>query len=142
MKFLAIHRDLHDLVEAIENHIAPTTRPHHWRSGRRLRELLHQLLLHLEQHFAEEEAGGILEEAMSRLPRLGPQAAVVERQHMPLLRQLGQIVQRAQGCGDSAEKWRSLADEFGRFAYALRAHEAAENRIAEEAFCEENVNVG
>jgi hypothetical protein len=34
-----------------------------------------------------------------------------------------------------------VADEFSRFAYALRAHEAAEDRIAEEAFCQENLNV-
>jgi phage regulator Rha-like protein len=71
---------------------------------------------------------------MSRLPRLAHEVAAVERQHAPLLRLINQLAQRAQNGGLTVDQWRSLADEFGRFVYALRAHDAAENRIVEEAF--------
>jgi hypothetical protein len=99
-----------------------------------LTDLLANLLVRLKQHFAEEEAGGVLEEAASRLPRLAAEADAVEKQHEPLLRQLEQTVRQARGEDGKGSSGRDLADSFARFAYALRVHEAAENRIAEEAF--------
>ena len=138
LKFVDVHRDLHGLVEAVEERIrAAESDQAAWSE---LPELLDRLLVHLKQHFAEEESGGVLEEAMSRLPRLCPRVAGVERQHDPLLEQLGQVIQRARTCAGSVENWQSIADDFQRFANALRAHEGAENRIAEEAFGKESCN--
>jgi hypothetical protein len=91
---------------------------------------------YLQHHFAEEEEGGVLEEAMCRLPRLCPRAAALERQHGNLREQMARIIEQAERCGCSAERRQAVARDFSRFAYALRAHEAAENGIAEEAFCE------
>jgi iron-sulfur cluster repair protein YtfE (RIC family) len=136
LKFIDVHRDLHGLVEAVEKQVrAAESDQTAWS---RLPELLERLFDHLKQHFAEEELGGVLEEAMSRLPRLCSRVAVVERQHDPLLQQLGQVVERARTCPGSVENWRSIADDFQRFTYALRAHEGAENRIAAEAFGKES----
>jgi len=134
VKFVDVHRELHHVVEAVEKGIRAALHANDVAAWSELPKLLQELRAHLQRHFAEEEAGGVLEEAMSRLPRLAPKFAVVERQHAPLLRQIDQLAQRAQNGGLTVAQWRSLADEFGRFVYALRAHEAAENRIVEEAF--------
>jgi hypothetical protein len=141
-KVLDEHRELRGRLAALEDKLAEVLAPAPGRAPdyEELRKLLASLLVHVEQHFAEEEEGGILDEAMCRLPRLCPQAAALERQHKPLLQQLARIVERAGDCGSSENRWRSLAAEFNRFTYAIRAHEAAENRIAEEAFNEEAIN--
>jgi hypothetical protein len=131
-RFLADHRELNRMVEAVEHQLVSARDNSEARAA--LPGMLNDLLAHVRHHFEEEEQGGVLEEAMCRLPRLCSQATTVERQHAPLLAQLEQIVQRLQPLGESAEKCRSLADEFCRFAAALRTHEAAENRIAAEAF--------
>ena len=65
---------------------------------------------------------------MSRLPRLAHEFAVVERQHAPLLRQIDHLTQRAQNGGLTVDRWQLLADEFGRFVDALRAHRYGEFR--------------
>jgi hemerythrin len=133
-KFLADHRELHRLVKAIEDRLTSLAQNAGEPTQSALTDLLADLLVRVKQHFAEEEAGGVLEEAASRLPRLAAEADAVERQHEPLLRQLEQIVQEARGGDGKDSSGRALADAFGRFAHALRAHEAAENGIAEEAF--------
>jgi hemerythrin len=138
LKFVNVHRDLHGLVDAVERQIRAAEGDQD--AWSKLPELLDRLLVHLKQHFAEEESGGVLEEAMSRLPRLCSRVAVVERQHDPLLRQISQVVQRASTCDGAAENWRSIADDFHRFVHALRAHEATEDRIAEEAFGKESLS--
>jgi hypothetical protein len=76
----------------------------------------------------------LLEEAVCRLPRLGPQALALERQHPQLLAKLQSIVKEAYRCGESPARWRALAAEFRKFCQALMSHEAAENQIAEAAF--------
>jgi hypothetical protein len=132
-KFVTEHRDLNRLLEAVEKQLSAAGGEHGGEARSVLPETIDDLLAHIERHFEEEEQGGLLDEAICRLPRLGPQVTVVERQHAPLLAQLGQIAKRAKEVGSSAGQWKALADEFRRFAYALRAHEAAENRVAEEA---------
>jgi uncharacterized protein YdcH (DUF465 family) len=131
-KLLSEHCELDHRVQAIEElfnagHDAEEPRT-------RLLKMLKELLEQIERHFAEEEKGGVLEEAVCRLPRLCSQLAGVERRHQPLLEQLRALVGQAERCGTRPRDWDRLADAFSRFAYALRAHEAAENRIADEAF--------
>jgi hypothetical protein len=133
-KFKADHHELHGLVEAIEDRFTSLAQNAGEPTQSALTGLLDDLLVRLKQHFVEEEAGGVLEEATSRLPRLAAESDAVERQHAPLLRQLEQIVQQARGGDGEGRSGGALTDAFGRFAHALRAHEAAENRIAEEAF--------
>src|SRR5687768_3913519 len=101
------HRELNRLVSEIE-HILTARLSSGKCSGldwTELPQLIKVLLIHVERHFKEEEAGGLLEEVVCRLPRLGPQATALERQHEPLLQQLRPIVEKAQNCGSSPERW-------------------------------------
>ncbi len=135
VKALAAHRELSGLVSGIATGLDAVV--HSQPGDQAWSELparFEGLLLYLKQHFAEEEAGGLLEEAICRLPRLGPQATVLERQHEPLLRDCSELVERAEVCGSSKELWKGLAQDYGQFIKALLTHEAAENRLAEQAF--------
>jgi hypothetical protein len=69
-----------------------------------------------------------------RLPRLASQATALERRDEPLLQQRRPIVERAQECGSSPDRWESVAREFRRFVHTSIVHEGAESRLAEEAF--------
>jgi hypothetical protein len=134
-KAIAEHRELLQLVAGVEEKLAAALgdeeAPPDWQD---LLCCLEGLLAHVREHFAEEEAGGLLDEAASRLPRLGPQTTALERQHAPLLRQLCAVVNQARTSGESEKHWHEVDREFRSFCKALLAHEAAENQIAEEAF--------
>jgi hypothetical protein len=136
VKTLDEHRELNRLVSEIERKLTARlssgecTGPD-WTE---LPQLFKVLLIHLEMHFKEEEAGGLLEEVVCRLPRLAAQATALERQHEPLLQQLRPIAEKAQSCGSSPERWEQVAREFHHFVRTLIVHEGAENRLAEEAF--------
>lgn len=129
------HRRLHEAVQTIEQR---------WRlvdmeaaSEDTVTELvagLEQLRNELRHHFAEEESGGCIEEAVTRCPSLSQDAARIEHEHVSLLDQLGQIVEQLrQVCVDA-----SLANAshcaFEDFVKRLHAHETAENEILEQGF--------
>lgn len=93
--------------------------------------VLHDELAH---HFREEEAGGCIDEALSRCPSLSPEARQLNEQHPQLLEQAGAILARARqeaSVGAPASETRRAFSEFGR---RLLGHEAAENRIMQVAF--------
>ena len=87
----------------------------------------------LAHHFAEEESGGCLEEAVSRCPSLSPSVNEVEAQHPGLLAHLDRIIQRAQATSRPGTV-KSLHRDFEKFVNALRQHEGAENRILQLGF--------
>jgi hypothetical protein len=95
--------------------------------GQRLADLRQQL----QAHFAEEEAGGCLEEAVSRCPRLGVDSNAILAEH-PLLDQMLEqlLVQTRNSTAPPAD----VQKDFQVFAERLRAHESAENRLLQMAF--------
>jgi len=112
---------------------------------------LRDLRTALERHFAEEAAGGCLEEAAARTPRLGPIAERVVDDHMGLLIELERLIAACPvggGLFDVEAELRStsavarLEDEeppcadvaaaFERFAARLRRHLLDENRVARQ----------
>lgn len=99
--------------------------------------LINTLREGLRQHFEREELGGYLEEALTRVPALAPQAAQLQKQHAEFLRLAEQMTADAQ-CGDQpAGVWTRLKGDYARFAKKLLAHEAAENQLLERAFNED-----
>lgn len=91
----------------------------------------------LRRHFEQEEEGGYLEEALTRVPSMAPQAAQLQKQHAEFLKIAEQMIADAQ-CGDRPEGiWTRLKGDYARFAKKLLAHEASENKLLERAFNED-----
>jgi hemerythrin len=131
---LADHRHLCGLVSALQGRFNACAEGRAGAARQDLPRMLEELLKHLQLHFATEEAGGMLEEAVCRLPRLSRQAMALEREHAPLLEQLGAIVKTARESGDLQPMCQELNGQFKEFCHDLLAHEGAENRLAAEAF--------
>jgi hemerythrin len=95
-------------------------------------EILRQLRLlrqAIADHFHEEEVGGCLEEAISYCPSKSREMNTLERQHTRLLQMLDMLIdQVSHGEADG------FAEKFRRFLQRMRAHEATENRVLQEAF--------
>ena len=94
---------------------------------------LRELRTHLAEHFAEEDAGGCLEEAVCRCPRLGPEADRIESEHPALLAELDDIIARSRS-GTELGQPSHVEQKFQDFAEKLHAHETAENHLLEDAF--------
>jgi iron-sulfur cluster repair protein YtfE (RIC family) len=95
-----------------------------------LTKRLEDLLKELRSHFAEEEEGGCLEEAVARCPSLGPQTKDLMGEHPQLARALEQLLAAMKDRAANQEAWQK---QFEAFATDLRAHECAENRLLQTA---------
>jgi hypothetical protein len=87
-------------------------------------------------HFAKEAAGGVIEEAVARLPRLAREAAAVEREHPELLQCIDQAIKLAEQAGPSTEEWENVRTSVEAFVVRILAHEAAENLLLQLGFNE------
>lgn len=128
---LAEHRQLDNEVRGIQSALRAVTM-----KQAPPEDLLRRLLLlrdELRRHFTEEEAGGCLEEAVSRCPSVAWQADALQNQHPVLLRRLDHFIGRLQPAllPESREE---LEPELKQFTRELLAHEAAENQIMRRAF--------
>ena len=85
----------------------------------------------LAHHFAEEEAGGCVEEAVSHAPRLGREAADVEREDPELLRLIDSLIGQLHAKPQAMNK---IETDFREMINRIYRHEAAESRIVGEGF--------
>ena len=97
-------------------------------------ESLEALRAELAHHFAEEEAGGCLEEAVAHQPSLSHEVTRLEREHPEILRQMDRLLQRLSELSHIDKSVREIEGDFRGLASKLQDHEAAENRILEESF--------
>ena len=88
----------------------------------------------LRRHIAQETAGGYLEEAVARVPRLAPYADAIERQHPDLLRDVAALVEISKQLTPSHDSWKRIGDAVAQFAGTLLAHEMEESRILQQGF--------
>jgi len=95
--------------------------------AKRLSDLRQQL----QKHFAEEETGGCMEEAVARCPTLSESSKGILAEHLQLDRMLEQLVEQTPNrAGSSADVQRDFQD----FAKKLHEHEGAETRLLQMAF--------
>lgn len=94
---------------------------------------LTELLTHLETHFAQEEEGGYMEEALARAPRFSSLAAELEKQHAPMLARLRGLLARADESPTRPTR-AALAVQARELCQLLARHEASETRILQMAF--------
>lgn len=95
--------------------------------GPRLADLRQQL----KAHYAEEESGGCLEEAVTRCPSLSGETKAIVAEHPVLDRMLEQLVAQTR---KPAVSTADVQRDYRTFAEKLHAHEAAENRLLQMAF--------
>lgn len=88
----------------------------------------------LAHHFAEEEDGGCLEEAISRQPSLSADVTKLEDEHRALLAMLDEFLVNLRRAESGGTPEFDLATAFHSIAQSLRAHEASENQIMATAF--------
>jgi Hemerythrin HHE cation binding domain len=93
--------------------------------ARRLSDLRQQL----QKHFAEEETGGCMEEAVTRCPTLRESSKGILVEHPQLDRMLEQLLEQARAAAAA-----DVQRDFQVFANKLREHEQAENRLLQMAF--------
>ena len=130
---MAEHRALHRMIRETQAAVALACQSAGPKSARRsAQEQIGRLFEHVREHFAQEEAGGYLEEATSIVPRLGPDAAELERQHGMFLVKLQYLVNAAAAATDK-DAWEEVGSLFRSLIAELCEHEAAENRILQQA---------
>jgi hypothetical protein len=88
----------------------------------------------LEHHFAQEEAGGCMDEAVSRCPRLSAEVKRIEAEHPELLRELDRLIAQAMDGNSSVENRLAIERGFDDLCRQLHAHEVAENAVLREGF--------
>lgn len=97
-------------------------------------QVLQQVREELQGHFAEEEAGGCLDEAVARLPRLSAEARRIEAEHPELLRQLDLLIEIASDHKRVSIDRLAFDKQFDELYRRLHAHEAAENNLLRQGF--------
>jgi hypothetical protein len=126
------HHRLNQLLLEIGHEVAALSQP-----GRpegplaQLSQRLTDLRQELLAHYAEEETGGCLEEAVVRCPSLAGECKEVLAEHAVLDRMLDQLVTQSR---NPAAVSADFAKNYRAFAEKLHAHEAAETRILQMAF--------
>ena len=134
---LAEHRELHTAIERIRSLLnSDLTGDAAALKGIEATHAVLALRDHLRRHFTQEEAGGYLEEAVTRLPRIAPQASALQRQHRELLDAVERLLPNPDAVVSGKTALATMKDEFEIFVRRLLAHEAAENVLLEQAFNE------
>jgi iron-sulfur cluster repair protein YtfE (RIC family) len=100
-------------------------------------EALLSLRLQMESHFRKEEAGGVIEEAVTRIPRLAGAAAHIQSEHPELLQRLDKALRMAEVTGPKSADWEKTRLAVDEFTTAMLTHEAAENRLLQQGFNED-----
>ncbi len=139
---LAEHRDLFHLMHSVQLAFAMAGPPSPEHRADVL-EALHHLREHLGDHFAQEELGGFLEEAMTRMPRLSAAVRSIVAQHPALLAELDRVidelttVEKPGGFAAGAKSWSAAVHAFEAFAANMAAHERSENMVVQEGYNED-----
>jgi hemerythrin len=131
---LAEHRRLHTMLRLARSAILQCGGPDRDATTADIVRVLQQVRSEMAHHFADEEAGGCLEEAVSRCPRLSAQAERVQAEHPELLRQIDKLIAQALDSRQSLENRIAFEKEFDELCSLLHAHEAAENDLVRQGF--------
>jgi hypothetical protein len=89
------------------------------------------LCTQLQAHYAEEEAGACLQEAVTRCPSLAMNARTILGEHPELVRMLEHIAAQTSA---TATKPSEIQQAWQMFSKKFHAHEAAETRLLQMAF--------
>lgn len=131
---LAEHRRLHALLRQMRAAIASSVGPDEPPTFAGVLAVLTRLREELEQHFAQEDGGGCLEEAVSRCPRLAAEAQRIESEHPQILAELDRLIEGAKSLAPTHPNQLATQRSFDQFCQHVRSHEKAENALLAEGF--------
>lgn len=127
--FLEEHRELAEALQVFERLLDGQNR------ARGVVERQLQKLADLvESHFAHEEEGGYMADAVTRAPRLSTTAEKLVGEHTELLDDVKKLHLLARSGVETEAWWRQIDKDFTRLKARLLAHEHAENNLMHEAF--------
>ena len=131
----ADHRHQGSLVHHVRSALASGAKSN-WdqASVQQILASLDELHQHLGQHFAREEEGGYLEEALVHAPRLKDQAAQLMAEHPQLLKRFGDLLTAAKNGKQEQPQWPLLASDLNKAIDELVKHEMGENQLLQDAF--------
>lgn len=133
---LAEHRDLFNLIQSVRAAFAAPGNPTPACRAMVL-EAIRSLRSHLSEHFAREESGGFLEEAVTRIPRLSAAMRSIICQHPDLLAELDRVIAGLECAPDSSAAWEAARKAYGDFACHMTEHERRENAVVQEGYNED-----
>jgi hypothetical protein len=131
---LAEHRRLHAMLRMARAAILQSGGPDRDATAADIMRVLKQVREELALHFAEEEGGGCLEEAVSRCPRLSTVANHLGAEHAELLREVDDVLTLAAASDKSQDAHIAMENAFQRACERVYAHEAAENNVLRQGF--------
>jgi hemerythrin len=131
---LTEHRRLHTMLRLARSAIRQCCGPDRDATTADIVRVLKQVRDELSHHFADEEAGGCIEEAVSRCPSISPQASRVQSEHPELLRQLDALLAQVSDSEQTVAGRITVQRQFDELCRQLHAHEAAENDLLRQAF--------
>ena len=131
---IAEHRRLHRMLRSARSAMIHASGPDHDATTADIVRMLRQVRDELANHFAEEEGGGCLEEAVSHCPTLSAENRRIEAEHPQLLVSIDRLIAQAMDCDQSVDKRIDLERGFDELCSQLNAHEAAENVLLRKGF--------
>ncbi len=130
---LAEHRRLHRMLVLGRKTIAGSESNRDvW--TRNVIKVLRDVRAELQCHFAEEEGGGCLDEAVSFRPQLAPELKRIEVQHPRLLAELDRLIAQTADYNGTVQDRMLVERGFDELCRELHAHEAAENEVLRQGF--------
>ena len=131
---VAQHKRLHSMLRQMRTAIHQSVQPDEHPSFAAIAQILARLREELQHHFAEEEAGGCLDEAVSRCPSLSAEAKRIEAEHADILAQLDRLRDEAGSLAPTPQNQLAIQRDFDQLHRQLHKHEAAENRLLADGF--------
>jgi hypothetical protein len=128
------HRRLHRMLHQAHHAIVGAHGPDRDASSADVVCVLRQVRDELEHHFAQEEGGGCLDEAVSRCPGLAAESRHIEAEHPQLLAGVDRLIAQALDSDQSVQKRLELEMGFEELRRQLDAHETAENALLRKGF--------
>lgn len=130
----AQHRRLHARLQQIRVAEFESVQPDESPIFAEVAQNLRALRQEVASHFSEEEAGGCLDEGVSRCPSLSGDYHQIETEHTGILEQIDGLIKQVETASLSPPNQGAIPRQFTELCSRLLAHEAAENRLLSQAF--------